>query len=927
MAIYNTVTEQLQKGFTKKVSDSGFNMVFDTLQRYQYSYPIKSTVRELLSNAIDSVLERNRAWLIIQGKSKKEDYFVEREGELYEDSKFTPGYYNLKWLSNIDTVEISYHINNELAKDYVVIKDYGVGLGGTRLEHYFELGFSTKRLNKFSLGKWGIGAKSPLSVGVDMYTMESRYNGKLFRFNIYSRDVYSIIPQFNLETGKENSFVLFAEGTEHEYKVYYEDTTEFNGVTVTIEAKKHHKEQYIDAVKSQMLYFPSVQLSVVEGNTSTIIPHYAKILYEDDFIVLSDNNYYSAPHLLLNRVNYGLIDWNELELENKRGNIGIKVSPEDVDVSPSRESVLWSELTKEKVKKRFDDVVMVATKMIQEELKEPDIIKWMKKSYEVSAHYTNRTDILGRLANIVDLTRVNPAFVGDPKITFKSSNPLQGTMMKYINWARKEDKVTGEVKKFISRTIVESLYTYYNLPIYLFKSAERANNLKDKYLLSIHPNGFIVLYEPMTKETAEQQKEEDVLDWLKALSKKGETARFSIWEFVKKSSEVKWYEHITVPDSFKGTDELEEIEVMAKEEAIKQAKENAVTAAERRKQTGSTIIRTLYSDGGFHNQVYKDKELVTTSAAYFGFTTLEYPIADINKWKEDEIYYGNEEHAELMHLVGLITLPKQKTIEIKLGTLNRSYATIEDWKFSMYYKLDKKEIESVNQYRAYSMFNFFDCSVRVVKVSQSNNKLYRDFKHITEFFLQIKDNSIIMSDSLIRWNTARIVFDALPDFSFLYNFEYFNPEVSTIYKELTDYVCSYYRKFTVSDKITGLGGTTYSDMIAHLDNVRKFQEFVQSGNNDAQSVSELARELFDNPTLTDGTAVDPEIIRKLRVLQEYRLSCGDLLNYVGQLTGTLTKPTTYSAPTKEKPNITPELELEIRKYLEYKGMFNWNETT
>ena len=83
-----------------------------------------------------------------------------------------------------------------------------------------------------------------------------------------------------------------------------------NGVTIIIEAKKHHKQQYIDAVKSQMLYFNDILFNIQhEDGAIENVDYKAKILYEDDMIVLSDNNYYSKPHLLLNKVNYGYIAW------------------------------------------------------------------------------------------------------------------------------------------------------------------------------------------------------------------------------------------------------------------------------------------------------------------------------------------------------------------------------------------------------------------------------------------------------------------------------------------------------------------------------------------------------------------------------------------------------------------------------------------
>jgi hypothetical protein len=61
MAIHTEQQSTMQKGVAKQIDESGIMMVFDTLQKYQYSFPIKSTVRELLCNGIDSVMEKKMA--------------------------------------------------------------------------------------------------------------------------------------------------------------------------------------------------------------------------------------------------------------------------------------------------------------------------------------------------------------------------------------------------------------------------------------------------------------------------------------------------------------------------------------------------------------------------------------------------------------------------------------------------------------------------------------------------------------------------------------------------------------------------------------------------------------------------------------------------------------------------------------------------
>ena len=162
------------------------------------------------------------------------------------------------------------------------------------------------------------------------YIIESRYNGLKYRFNVYNASVESCIPRFNMTTREENVLVDLGEGVQ----VYAEKTQEKNGVTVSYDVKRLHKDEYIDAVRSQLLYFDDIHLIVQENGISTELPYKADILYEDEYLLISDNKYYSKPHILLNRVNYGYIEFKDLEIEELEGNVGIKVAPEQVDVNP-----------------------------------------------------------------------------------------------------------------------------------------------------------------------------------------------------------------------------------------------------------------------------------------------------------------------------------------------------------------------------------------------------------------------------------------------------------------------------------------------------------------------------------------------------------------------------------------------------------------
>lgn len=945
MAIHIQEEQSLQQGHQKSIDEAGIMMVFDTLQKYQYAFPIKSTVRELLSNGVDSVSEKKVAIEILTGKAKVSDFFVEMEGDLYKDSHFDPSYYDLNWLSNDNTVLMSYQIGGAMEKDKVIFKDYGVGLFGKRLEGYFKIAYSTKRLSKLPLGKFGLGAKSPLSTGVDFFTVESRYNGKLFRFNVYNSKVDSIIPRMNMETGQENRHIVFGEGTEHEYPVYWIPTTEKNGLTITLEAKKHHRSQYIDAVKSQMLYFDNIRMTEDVGGIITNHDYKAKILYEDDLIVLSDNNYYSKPHLLLNKVNYGYIAWEELELEEKNGNIGIKVAPEDVEVNPSRESVLWTEKTKNKVLARFNEVVDVAAGMIQQELQSTDFLQWLKTCYSVYSRYTERGGIVGRLSKIVDLSRAKFKFLPDERIIFDAQDPMPGLFMRAVEVFQERD-ASKVMKKKVLRKDFQHWGSQLGKPVFLMKQGERAMNRKDKWLYTQYPSGFITVMEPY-QTLDEAEKAGATPEELKRMYTGKTINRTVYWEALKASEGITWYEKVEVPEEFTGNDQdveeapVEDTHPLTVEE-IRWVQTAKQTAEERRKQQGKTLINVLSSINGSRSQYRKDEnnqlvkdengKLVVELKAY-EFTKMEVPIADINSWDAKEIYYGYEADSELMHFMAMITRdPAPGNLPGK--AIRRHAPTVEIWTRMKWWRKNKERLTvmGVYEYHAYYMQHFFDSEVIIIKISQNNSRYYKDFSRVQEFFITIQNKVITMSNQLIKWNTARLIRQELGCCAFLYNFP-FNAEFADMYQQLCLYVDRNYREveeYATAGRHYGMNTTTYNDMIQHLDMVHKFQKFVINAPNDHEGIGQLAGQLFGNKELRDGMAVDPEMMAKLKEVTEYAQACGNLLNFMPILTGYSTNAARLYTPGESRTHKVPipeELEHEIRSLLDAKGVLDTRTST
>jgi hypothetical protein len=351
MSIITIEKENVGSKSIDKTIDAGAQaLVFDILQRNQYTKPIESTIRETVSNAIDAIKEKTIAKEIIKGTSKPEDYFIKREGAQYEDSNWNSTYYDLNFLSDDDKVEIVYKKNDGVGFcDSISITDKGVGLSPERMYSLFSLGFSTKRnTNKGALGGFGLGAKSPLSTGIDYFTIESCYNGKKLIANCYNHKTDMVIGKF-AEDGKQNKEYSFhLKGNDVTF--YYEEVECQNYTKITIPSKKINRDKYEQAIKSQLLYFSNIDFNVIdEVDNSNKIPFKATIIYNSKNIILSDNSYYAKPHILIVKdedsaeaICYGYVDFREMEMQELFSSVGIKCTFRSVirDPETGEEQVL-----------------------------------------------------------------------------------------------------------------------------------------------------------------------------------------------------------------------------------------------------------------------------------------------------------------------------------------------------------------------------------------------------------------------------------------------------------------------------------------------------------------------------------------------------------------------------------------------------------
>jgi len=803
----------MDKGVAKRINKGAEKLVFDILQSTQYSTPIPSTVRELVTNACDAQREKEIAIEILTGVKQTSDYYITRDGEQYSDSNFDPSYYSI---SNLDIarnhVEITYQHSNGIGYcDKLIIKDYGVGIGAKRLEGILELGYSTKRNTSQNFGAFGLGAKVALSTGVDFYTIETVYNGKRFKANCFNYKTDFIIPKFNLTTGQINPSIILSDGS----TVYYEDTIDLNWTEVSFGVKSHNSSRFEEAIGEQLNYLDNVKYYVEMSGHKMEQKIKSDIIYNSKNLIVSTNNYLKKPHIVIVKeegaetgINYGYVDFRELEMQDLYGPVGLKcpvkqsyideegqevIIQEGVEVTPSREKVIWSDSTKAFIQKLIDAAADEVTELVEKELLEADFLKWLdtcrqiiggKKGSKYSDDPSERT--LAILSNIIDTKSIKPKYSPDPTIKFTSiPSTLNGFNLKV------HDK---KVVKQHSNDGVSAVFEYTSDKIdhweqigdkKVFYRTANSNKYKDFYLHQKY-GAFVTIKKTSLNYLKEQmdlagQTDEAITHYENEYLKKLNHQNL-IEPLIKASELYENYDDIVLPDNIK--------ELFDGAEAIAVRTESGVslTPDEKRKLNSQIVAYTLRPDnhrnaGDSYSDYVWDKVEPTL------LTVINSTIPT---------YYGSDEDAEKLKMAAAIL----RRFNFNLATaLNNRYSYVPYGSNSdtMYY-FDYLPTRLPSGHFSAASDLDYSGQTQLLKLSETNVKHVRDlsnYKHIDEFFRTVDAEGNYTCHPAVNMFANHLWAKQFPIWE---NFSYFHDcfdldFIDKKYNEIFKYLLNVYNKF------------------------------------------------------------------------------------------------------------------------------------
>lgn len=382
------------------------------------------------------ILSTTQKDIVVTGEdnSKKATINQEKLGKL--QYLLTKGLYQdpvgaviVEWTNNaVDSVvqsgknPVEFPVLVEITQNKFSVKDVGLGLNKDEFENVcMSYLSSTKEERNDQIGAYGIGLKSFMSL---------------------ERSATFICRK----DGKEAKYLAFAGAEFMEYELIYEkDTLEENGVTCEVDIKNWQEfNEFRDKATKKLSYYDTVVLKV---NDRVV----------DNQIIRSEDWQYSRNaasyrmHLCLKDVYYN-INWQSLGLPEIDLPIALRFNlNEGLTPTPSRESLIYNQHTKDAIKKKIEKVCNWFINKYNENVKdEYELIEAWNKIPEVY----KRVEIAGKTFDVTDIEKygtikfkelkINGINIKKPKEYYDDRKDLLGEYTPIVDYRDSTWRVKGK---------------------------------------------------------------------------------------------------------------------------------------------------------------------------------------------------------------------------------------------------------------------------------------------------------------------------------------------------------------------------------------------------------------------------------------------------------------------------------------------------
>ena len=396
------------------------------------------------------------------------------------------------------------------------------------------------------------------------------------------------------------------------------------------------------------------------------------------------------------------IDFEALELEPKKGAVGLILDINEVEVTPSRETVVWSAKTRTAVINSYNKIVETATKLVNTDLNSTkDYLEWLCKVSSIKAslasgNSNDRNSIIQRLSGIIDSSTINKIYYrnnGLTKLFTKDLKKVIGDhfLLRIFAYEKHTNKIV--------RTKIKTVTDLHTFNFYVTDGA--SDKYKDRYIFeNIEKQAFIVI---------------------KRLEHWQSTTEGTL---IGNSKILVNYDTIIVPDTFKDIYVQEEL-------------------------NGNNILdsedtTTVSVDSNYRAKLRKLEEKILLHEAqghYSGVTysSVEFKIKDILlNYKNNTILYGSFANRSLINSV-LTLCPTTIFIDNHIDNSNYLYNEI--------HSIFKPLLKSMNVKKNLP-------TIRAILVNKEGIKHLQEinnFKYIADFIVESYTNGKIIINKLIRF--------------------------------------------------------------------------------------------------------------------------------------------------------------------------------
>lgn len=837
-----------EKGLGKRIDDGAQKLVYDILQATQYSYPIQSTVRELTTNALDSQREKEVAIEILSGKKKVEDYYITRNGDQYAASNFDPTYYDLSRLSTESLVTLKHrYMSGSGFCDVFEVIDRGIGISLKRLEGMISLGFSTKRNTSEGFGAYGLGAKSAFSTGVPSYSIETVYNGKLFKCTCYPYSTSFTVPRFN-EDGSENPTEKLSDGTD----VHYRRTTARNGTKVTFLTKRNNRGQFKDAVMEQFMYVSGIRFIVTDeyGREETFDPK-MPVLHTSQNLIVSDENTYHVPHIVVVKsvtddvgICYGTVDFKELEMEQLYGSVGFKcpikqsyrddsgkeiVLQDGISVTPSREKVIWNDDTKAYILKVIREAEKEAENYLNAQItvKSDSITEWFQKCYEISDRtLQNNGSLLSRLSGIIDRQKLDLTHPTYPQLKFSLNKSME-----FVCGLLQFEEVYVDYKGAVIISDVKSTRISWDK---LYLKDGNYSKITNMYLCKGNPNlGKFVTWKRLPEDAENVAlkafRDTEKRDTIKDLTDLVESLLLSDPSFRR-------YSEVIVPKQYE-----EEIQSLNLKDDM-----YSMSPADKRRMEQREVAFTPIKSGDWRSPG-------------FLFKKIEPKKTELLNPDHETYWFLQSERVEVEKLLFLI-----------LCDLS-SYKDVSDKVFCVEWSVESLIWKGSIKLSDFPM-NFIQIREELSREDHNEN-----FMHWTDLLYR-RDGNVATVHPIVRRAYTRLRVNWKPfasDMSFLRLFNLYDRDAYESYKEL-------YRYFGNSSYYLSEADNLNVKVLEPLKKLDMFHSLVSEGMSDDEKKL-LSLRTFGFTDIVDAVTLDQEMIDRMQDMSDFFAPVKDFLNNCREL--------------------------------------------